>query len=238
MNRRRFILTAGGLALAGMTPRAFAESENELAYPSRSCEATRQITPGPFVLPKSPQRSDLREGLPGTPLKLKLKVLDSIWCKPVEGAVVDVWQCDALGRYSGAENLDFDFGTLRVTGVGLDMRDKTFLRGHQITGADGRAEFTTLFPGWYIPRLPHVHVRVTHGEIGWTTESTQLFFPAEIERAVYATGPYAERGPNPIGLDRDLVLKGNQKKMDELTIGMEQDGEGLVGTFEIAMTAL
>ena len=49
---------------------------------------------------------------------------------------------------------------------------------------------------------------------------------------------YAERGPNPIGVDRDIVLKGNKKKMDELTVSLQKDGGGLAGTFEIAMTAL
>lgn len=238
MDRRHFILTASGLILSGVTARAFAKSEQDLAYPSKACEATRQISPGPFVKPDSPLRSDIREGLPGAPLKLKLKIVDSVWCRPVEGAVVDVWQCDAAGRYSGTENLNFDLSTLRVTGTGLDMRGKTFLRGHQITGKDGIAEFTTLFPGWYVPRVPHVHVKVIHGDIGWTAESTQLFFPAEIERAVFKTEPYVERGQNPIELDRDLVLKGDQKKMDDLTVDLRKDGEGFMGTFEIAMTAL
>ncbi len=129
MDRRRFILTASGLILAGMVPRVFAKSEQDLAYPSKACEATRQITPGPFVMPDSLLRSDIREGLPGASLKLKLKIVDSIWCRPVEGAVVDVWQCDATGRYSGVENINFDLNTLRVTDMGLDMRGKNFLRG-------------------------------------------------------------------------------------------------------------
>ena len=206
--------------------------------PVGACEATRQITPGPFVLPDSPKRSDIREGLPGAPLKLKLKIVDSIWCKPVEGAVVDIWQCDAVGRYSGTENLNFDLSTLLVTGPGLDTRGKTFLRGHQVTGSDGVAEFTTLFPGWYVPRIPHVHVKVIYRDVGWTTESTQLFFPAEIERAVFKTEPYAARGQNPIELDRDLVLKGDQKKMNELTVDLDTDGDGFIGKFQIAMTAL
>ncbi len=83
-----------------------------------------------------------------------------------------------------------------------------------------------------------MHVKVTHGDIGWTAESTQLFFPAEVERTVFKTEHYISRGPNPIDLDRDLVLKGNQQKMDELTVSLQKDGEGFVGTFEIAMTAL
>jgi protocatechuate 3,4-dioxygenase beta subunit len=172
------------------------------------------------------------------PLKLRLRVVDDIWCQPVEGAVVDVWQCDAIGRYSGVENLNFDLSTLRVTGVGLDMRGESFLRGHQVTGQDGLAEFTTLYPGWYVPRLPHVHLRVIQRDIDWTTANAQLFFPDDVERAVYESEPYAARGPNPIDLNRDIVLKGDQRRMDALTVDLQKDSDGYVGTFEVAMTAL
>lgn len=200
--------------------------------------AIQQVTPGPFIKPNSPLRSDIREGLPGVPLKLKLRIVDDIWCQPVEGAVVDAWQCDAIGRYSGVENLNFDFNTLRVTGVGLDMRGKSFLRGHQVTGQDGVAEFTTLYPGWYLPRLPHLHLRIIQRDIDWTAANTQLFFPADVERTVFESEPYAARGPNPIDLNRDIVIKGDQERLDALTLDLQQDGDGFVGTFEIAMTAL
>ncbi len=60
MDRRRFVLTTSGLILSGITPRVFARSEQELAYPSKTCEAIRQISPGPFVKPDSPLRSDIR----------------------------------------------------------------------------------------------------------------------------------------------------------------------------------
>ena len=238
MDRRRFIFAASSLILSGVTSRVFGGSKQELAYPSKACRAIRQITPGPFIKPESPLRSDIREGLPGVPIQLKFRIVDDIWCQPVEGAVVDVWQCDAIGRYSGVENLDFDYNSLRVTGVGLDMRSKSFLRGHQITGKNGVAEFTTLFPGWYLPRLPHLHIRVIQGDIGWTAASSQLFFPREIERAVFESEPYSARGPNPIDLDRDIVLKGDRQKLDALTVDLQPDSDGFAGTFEIAMTAL
>lgn len=238
MDRRHFIVGAGGLILSGVTSRVFANSEQGLAYPSQACRGIQQVSPGPFINPNSPLRSDIREGLPGVPLRLKLRIVDDTWCQPVEGAVVDAWQCDAIGRYSGVENLNFDFNTLRVTGMGLDMRGKTFLRGHQVTGQDGVAEFTTLYPGWYVPRLPHLHLRIIQRDIGWTAANTQLFFPADVERAVFESEPYAVRGPNPIDLNRDLVLKGDQKRLDALTVDLQQDSDGFVGTFEIAITAL
>ena len=164
--------------------------------------------------------------------------MDDIWCKPVEGAVVDVWQCDAIGRYSGVENVTFDVASLRVTGVGLDTRGQSFLRGHQVTGQDGAAQFTTVYPGWYVPRLPHVHLRVMQQGIDWTAANTQLFFPAEAEQTVFQSEPYSARGPNPIDLRRDIVLKGDQQRKDALTVDLQQDGEGFVGSFEVAITAL
>jgi protocatechuate 3,4-dioxygenase beta subunit len=172
------------------------------------------------------------------PLKLRLSVVDDIWCKPVEGAVVDLWQCDAIGRYSGVENVNFDLTTLRVTGVGLDMRGESFLRGHQVTGQDGLAEFTTVYPGWYVPRLSHVHLRVMQRDIDWTAANTQLFFPDDVERAVFQSEPYVARGSNPIALDRDIVLKGDRKRKDALTVDLQQDGNGFVGNLEVAITAL
>jgi protocatechuate 3,4-dioxygenase beta subunit len=238
MDRRHFIVGAGGLILSGVTSRVFGNSKQGPAYPSRECRAVPHVTPGPFIKPDSPLRSDIREGLPGAPLKLKLRLVDDVWCQPVEGAVVDAWQCDAIGRYSGVENINFDLDTLRVTGVGLDMRGEDFLRGHQVTGQDGVAEFTTLYPGWYVPRLPHLHLKITYRDIDWTTTSTQLFFPAAVERAVFESEPYASRGPNPIDLNRDIVLKGDQKRLDALTVDLQKDSDGFAGTFDIAISAL
>jgi protocatechuate 3,4-dioxygenase beta subunit len=237
MDRRRFIVGASGLLLSGVTSRAFATGK-DLAYPSEACRALPYITPGPYLRPDSPARSDIREGLLGVPLKLKLRIVDDIWCQPVDGAVVDVWQCDAIGRYSGVENVNFDFNTLRVTGVGLDTRGQTFLRGHQVTGKDGTVEFTTLYPGWYLPRLPHLHIKVIQRDIDWTTWNTQLFFPGDVERSVFESEHYSARGPTPIDLNRDIVIKGDQQKLDALTVAVRQDGNGFVGNFEIPITAL
>jgi protocatechuate 3,4-dioxygenase beta subunit len=100
------------------------------------------------------------------------------------------------------------------------------------------AEFTTLYPGWYVPRLPHLHLRIIQRDIDWTALSTQLFFPADIERAVFESEPYAARGPSPIDLHRDILLKGDQKRLDALTVDLQKDSDGFVGTFEVPITAL
>ena len=69
--------------------------------------------------------------------------MDGNGCLPLEGAVVDVWHCDAEGVYSGVS--ERGFGT-----TGLE-----FLRGVQWTDAEGRAVFQTIYPGWYPGRGPH-----------------------------------------------------------------------------------
>jgi hypothetical protein len=83
-----------------------------------------------------------------------------------------------------------------------------------------------------------LHLKIIQRDIGWTASSTQLFFPPDVERAVFESEPYAVRGPSPIDLNRDIVIKGDQKRLDALTVALQQDGDGFAGTFEIAITAL
>ena len=128
-----------------------------LARGQGTCAPTPALTQGPYYLRDVPQREDLREGLPGVPLRLLLRVRDRA-CRPLEGARVDLWHTDALGRYSG------------VNAPG------TFCRGWQATDERGEVAFLILFPGWYPSRTPHLHLRV---EAGGRVFATQLFFPEE-----------------------------------------------------------
>ena len=204
--------------------------------PSDKCRPTRRQTGGPYLTPDSPLRSDIREDRPGVPVRITLNVMDDLWCQPIAGAAVDFWQCDALGLYSGVDNFLFDLKTLRLSGETVDKRGSGFLRGHQVSGEDGRVSFTTIFPGWYTGRLAHFHLRTIVQDMDWTSHITQLYLPTEIEHAVYATAPYAERGPNPIGVERDLVARGNKAAVAQLTVPLEKDGEGFRGEFDLAVT--
>lgn len=64
------------------------------------CPPTPALTEGPYYLRDVPRRQDLREGLSGVPLRLRLFLRDRA-CRPTKGARVDLWHTDALGRYSG-----------------------------------------------------------------------------------------------------------------------------------------
>ncbi len=232
VNRRQMITGSLGALLAGKFGKPHAAEEGEIFVPPQSCRQTLRLTQGPYRT-QSPQRSDVRGGREGVPLRLKLKVLNHYYCTPAEGVMVEIWSCDSQGIYSNVRNIVFDFETTRRSGFAEDTRGSDFLRGHQFTDGNGEVEFLTLIPGWYEGRLPHIHVRTT-AFLEWTAHDTQLFIPRDIERRVFASGPYASHGQNPWTIDRDLVVKGDQGMVDQLTISMEPEGEGYFGEFTIA----
>ena len=86
--------------------------------------------------------------------------------------MVDLWHCDALGSYSGFGSGEAD----------------TFLRGAQVTNAEGIAEFTTIYPGFYRGRTVHIHAKVHLDR--QTVLTTQLYFDEEISAKVFARAPY------------------------------------------------
>ncbi len=236
MRRRELIRAAGAAALGGIFPAAVAAKAG-LAMPSKSCKATPRSARGPFFT-TSPLRSDIREGREGVPLKLSVRVLNDWSCEPIAGVPVEIWQCDAAGVYSNVENIDFDYKSLKPGGAGPDTRGQMFLRGHQLTDERGAVEFTTIFPGWYTGRVPHLHLHAVAGGAEWTAHDTQLFFDPAIERAVYATAAYAARGQSPMSVERDLVLHGDRKALKALTLALDRDGDGYRGRFALAMQSL
>ena len=235
MKRRQMIAGSLGALLAGSFGRLHAAEIGELFVPPQSCKETLRLTQGPY-LTQSPLRSDVRGGREGVPLRLRLRVLDHYYCTPVEGVLVELWGCDAEGIYSNVENIIFDYETTERSGIAQDTRGTDFLRGHQFTDSNGEVEFLTNIPGWYAGRLPHIHVR-TVAVREWTALDTQLFIPRDVERRVFASGAYASHGQNPWTIDRDLVVKGDQRIVDELTIPMSEEGAGFAGRFTLSMTA-
>jgi protocatechuate 3,4-dioxygenase beta subunit len=146
------------------------------------CLLTPQATEGPYYLEPDLVRADIAEGRPGAPLGLVLQVVDAD-CRPVEGARVDVWHCDAAGNYSGFARQGSDRER--------DTRGETFLRGTQFADARGIAAFETVWPGWYRGRTPHVHYKVFLDE--GTLLTSQLFFPDGASEAVFRGPAYRGR---------------------------------------------
>ena len=239
MKKRRFLSAMGGLAVVGsglLGSRTLIANAAELAMPSPECHPTIRQGEGPYLTPDSQLRSDIREDRSGVPVHLTLHVKDDFWCTPIEGAAVDIWHCDTMGQYSGIVNELIDQNSLLLSGETNDMTGSSFLRGHQVSDKDGKVEFTTIFPGWYTGRLTHFHVKTIIAGLRRTSHNTQLYLPTELENAVYSSAPYADRGQNPMNVTRDLVVRGDTKAVDQLTIPMTKDGEGFRGEFELAVT--
>jgi protocatechuate 3,4-dioxygenase beta subunit len=157
--RRRFLFNTGILAAGWELSCADAVLTQELA-PTPACrdgdEPTDRQTEGPFFKPLSPERSNLREpGDRGRPLELSGFVLTAR-CRPLRGAVVDLWHADDKGEY---DNVGFRY------------------RGHVTTGVDGTFRFRTIVPKLYSGRTRHYHVKVQAP--GSRLLTTQLYFPNE-----------------------------------------------------------
>jgi protocatechuate 3,4-dioxygenase beta subunit len=156
------------------------------------CALTAEQEEGPFYVDLDLLRSDVREDQSGIPLTLSMTVLDTNTCQPIPNAAVDIWSANALGVYS-AEAQQGSSG-------------ETFLRGVQITDADGTVQFTALYPGWYTGRVNHIHLKVHVGdsaspaaydETGSHVAHTgQMFFPQDVNDQVAQLSPYvSNRNP-------------------------------------------
>jgi protocatechuate 3,4-dioxygenase beta subunit len=166
---------------------------------SSGCVIAAEETAGPYpdlsgmVSNQAFFRRDVTEGRSGTPLTLTLTIVNvSVGCAALANANVEIWQCDASGNYS-------EYSQPGYNGVG-----QTFLRGLQVTDANGQVTFSTIYPGWYAGRATHIHVQVFHGAS--VIKTTQIAFPEGITATIYAGGVYAAKGPNPTSNSSDMVF--------------------------------
>jgi protocatechuate 3,4-dioxygenase beta subunit len=181
---RRSILRLAGIAAASLGTSAWKARGAEGGGPAAveagtvSCVLIPEMTDGPFYIAGEKLRRNITDGHPGTPLVLRLAVVDASTCRPIKGAAVDIWHADAAGNYSG---------------FGAGSRSRTFMRGIQRTDANGVATFRTVYPGWYQGRAVHIHVKV-HVR-GRVVHTGQLFFSDAMTDRVYRSAPYNKR-PN------------------------------------------
>jgi protocatechuate 3,4-dioxygenase beta subunit len=164
--RRGFLITTGTLTTGTLAASLgfVGKGLSQELQPTPACndadEPTLTQTEGPFFKPRSPQRSDLREpGKSAKAVELAGLVLTRR-CKPVAGALVDLWHADEKGDY---DNRGFRY------------------RGHQFTDANGAFRFRTIEPAVYPGRTRHYHVKVQPK--GGRILTTQLYFPGEAANA-------------------------------------------------------
>jgi protocatechuate 3,4-dioxygenase beta subunit len=154
---------------------------------SATCVLTAALTEGPFFVDEKLNRSDIRTDpvtgavSTGIPLALTFNVsrVANSACTPLTGAYLDVWHCDSGGVYSD------------VSGS-----SQKFLRGYQLTDANGVAAFTTIYPGWYSGRAVHIHfkLRLYAGSTQSYEFTSQFFFDDTLTDSVYTQTPYSSRG--------------------------------------------
>jgi protocatechuate 3,4-dioxygenase beta subunit len=180
------------------------------------CVLTPEQTEGPYYIAGEKLRRDITEGRPGVPLLLRLTVVDASTCKPIPGAAVDVWHCDASGVYSG---------------FGAGSRSRTFMRGIQRTDRSGLARFRTVYPGWYQGRTVHIHVKVHVA--GNVVHTGQLYFPDSLTDKVFRRKPYSRRSKRTTRNANDFVFaQGGRRSL----LSLRPAGSAYVGRITLGVT--
>jgi protocatechuate 3,4-dioxygenase beta subunit len=220
MTRRRALQLAavGGLAAVVGCGSSSGSSEDAAATassattaaptaPSTAATVTDEIpeeTAGPFpadgsngpnVLGESGiVRSDIRSSFgsasgtaEGVTVAIALTILDVAGGgAPREGAAVYLWHCDREGRYSIYDG---------------EIAAENYLRGVQASDRDGRLAFTSVWPGAYSGRWPHIHFEVYPSldaatSAGSKLVTSQIALPEDACRRVYATSGYEQSAAN------------------------------------------
>jgi len=217
-------VTGAAVVLGGSAPRS--------VRPRYPCVVRPASTQGPYYVDEKLERSDIRSDptdgtfRDGARLDLTVNVSSILKgsCAPIAGAIVDLWQCDAVGVYSDAEDPRY-FNTV----------GKKFLRGHQITDKNGAVRFTTIYPGWYPQRTPHIHYKIRSPASSRSSyEFTgQMYFDEGVSDRVYARAPYLGRGKRTVSNLTDRIYNADGGRQSMLTVTPAKDG--YAAAFDVAL---
>jgi protocatechuate 3,4-dioxygenase beta subunit len=233
--RRRFLQSLASIGAVALFSRAASActlipSETAGPYPGDGSN-------GPDVLDQDGVvRSDIRRSFgasgtnlaPGTNATLTLDLVSTLsGCEQVAGLAVYVWHCDAQGRYS-----------MYSTGV----TGENFLRGVQVTDANGRVTFATVFPGCYDGRWPHIHFEIYASLADALSgaepiRTSQLAMPEDACRTVYAqTAIYPQSLTNldRTSLDEDMVF-GDDGGVTQLATVSGDNTNGWTAALEVGV---
>lgn len=175
--------TTSSPTTSAASPLTEVPTETQGPYPANGSNGVNVLDDSGIV------RSDIRssfgsstDAAEGVPFTIRLTVRDAATGSALVGAGVYVWHCDREGGYSlysgGLENVNY-------------------LRGVQATDDSGTVEFTSIYPGCYPGRWPHVHFQV-YADVdnaiaaGPVVKTSQIALTEEASAAVYATSGYRQ----------------------------------------------
>ena len=231
LSRRGALAAFGGLGIATLAGCASAASTGSAApvasptaSPSASSSTTSsgstdeipEETAGPYPADGSNGRNVLNQSgvvrrdltssfgtasgvVSGVPLTVTLTVLDvANGAAPLEGAAVYLWHATPDGQYSMYSQA---------------IADENYLRGVQAADAKGQVTFTTVYPGAYDGRWPHLHFEVYPSLDAAVSASSrlrtsQMAMPEDTSALVYATDGYGNSAQNlaQSSLETDMVF--------------------------------
>jgi protocatechuate 3,4-dioxygenase beta subunit len=198
--------------------------------PQSLCLVRPEQTEGPYFVDERLHRSDIRSDptsgtiTPGTPLALTFQIsrVRAGECHPLQGAQIDIWHCDAAGIYSDVED------------PGFNTIGKKFLRGYQLTDAQGAAQFLTIYPGWYPIRTVHIHFKIRTAPLarGSFEFTSQLYFPDDLTDIVHTALPYSSKGRRRVRNQHDFIFRDGG---DRLMLTPSQTDKGYAAAFTIGL---
>ncbi|KAJ2902341.1 putative extracellular dioxygenase [Zalerion maritima] len=166
-----------------------------------TCVIVPEVTIGPYWVSGELIRQDVTDGEPGVPIHVDIQFVDVSSCEGVSDLLVDIWHTNSTGVYSGVSSE-----------AGLDT---TYCRGIQQTDSDGVVEFDSIYPGHYVGRTNHIHIKTTDGatvldngtyvEDGTTRHIGQLFFDQDLTTEVKKVSPYDTNTQALTTVDEDSI---------------------------------
>lgn len=228
--RRKALLMLGAAFVAAQARAQSSASTGTQRSRPPACVFTPAQVEGPYFVDERLNRSDIRSDpsdgsqRPGIPLSLTLRVsaVAGAHCTPLRGAMVDVWHCDADGVYSDVADPSFN------------TSGRKFLRGYQLTNADGVVRFLTIYPGWYPGRAVHIHFKVRAKDASGREQelTSQLYFDNALTERIHAQPPYVRNGQRAPRNESDGIFRHGGR---QLIVTAAQDGAGYAAMFDIGL---